>query len=118
MRKIRNEEYNPVGDVSAKPITLPANIKRQAQKELGIVLKPTYFSEIPIQDIQDALERYGVYMVDEEGSIWSGFLMGDDSQADFDLMYEGRPVGNSMLRLSWYKMSERSGKYEVIGYLS
>jgi hypothetical protein len=106
---------------------LPQSQRRKINKEVQKLLQPTYFKQIPLQDLFDILDKYGIVPVQEDNTYWSGMLAGgvkDTVQTYFELAWkdskEGKtytePVNNAMLALSYYKMP--SGKYEVIGYIT
>lgn len=105
-----------VGDPTATAMALPSGIKNRAKNAVQTILSQTYFPSVPMGPIMDALEDLGIYVVDESGEVWEGFLTGREGRETFELMYEGHPVRNAVLVLSWYKMP--SGKYEVTGYIS
>lgn len=101
--------------------------RNKLNKEIQRLLQPTYFREIPLNDIFQILDKYDIVPVQEDNTYWSGLLTGgikDTAQTYFDLAWkyskEGNiytePVNNAMLALSYYKMP--SGKYEVIGYIT
>ena len=79
--------------------------------------------QIPWIEITGILEKEGVVVLQEDYTEWSGFLLGQEGQADFETglaetksecgMYEVIP---HILRLSWYRFP--TGWYEVIAYLS
>ena len=82
-----------------------------------------YFDNIPIKQIQDAFNDIGFDLLQEDGSSFEGFLVGEESHALIDL---GRlqedpdspasPIKNNALRISWSRMP--SGRYEIVAYLS
>lgn len=87
--------------------------KTLTQKAINEATKATYFVQIPLCDIFNAVKANGGLVVDEAGNEWSGLLCGRDGQATFPV------VGIKGLRsvyVSWYTMP--SGKYEVIAYAS
>jgi hypothetical protein len=91
--------------------------KKKVNKAVGVIVDPTYFSEIPLAGIMDAIENHGYLVVDEEHNRWSGFLCGREGQAMFDILSrETGKLDNSSLRLSWYTMP--SGRYEVLAYVA
>ena len=75
-----------------------------------------YRKDIPLTSIDSILNESGMWMVDEAGNRDGFILCGDNSNATFDMMSENGLVMNSMLWLSWYKMT--SGRYEVIAYIT
>ena len=105
-----------VRDMSLKT-TIPSAVKRKVQKAVQRVLEPTYFKKIPLGDLFSALRSLEVHLIDEDGTEWSGMLLGRDGRASFDLAYNGLHVKNATLQLTWHKM-DMSGNYEVIGYIS
>ena len=108
--------FNPVVDMN-KEMKLPASDRKKGQKALLEFLKPTYFDGIPMEEIMKVLkDSADIEVVQEDGSRWSGMLLGDSAADSFDLGKDGKLINNTSLFLSWYKMP--SGKMEVIGYLS
>ena len=109
---------------------LNASIRRKMNVDIQKLLKPTYFHSIPLSDIFDILEKYGIVALQEDDTKWSGFLLGGVSrteQVNFTLGFMNtkydlhgldtyQQVKNAMLVLTYYKMG--SGKYEVIAYIS
>ena len=99
--------------------------KRKANNKIYAVTSG-FHDKIPIKDLFDALAEIGVHAVQEDGTPWSGMLIGGaecgdertrDQVVHFDLVRteNGSPLNNS-LYLSWCKMP--SGKYEIVSYLS
>ena len=108
--------FEPVVDIN-KEMKLPASDRKKGQKALLEFLKPTYFDGIPMEEIMKVLkDSADIEVVQEDGSRWSGMLLGDSAADSFDLGKDGKLINNTSLFLSWYKMP--SGKMEVIGYLS
>lgn len=115
--------------VVSKKLNLKGSIKKKIDKEIGDLLTPKnrtrYFKNIPLDDLFDILDKYGIVPLQEDNTKWSGMLVGREGKASIMLapkdtidgqkMYT--PFNNTMLILTWYKM-EPSGKYEVISYLS
>tara|TARA_Y100000034_G_scaffold114215_1_gene150055 strand:- start:303 stop:689 length:387 start_codon:yes stop_codon:yes gene_type:complete len=110
------------------PKVLPPQVRRSISRNIYDLLTGKYFEQIPLQGLFDILKAHDVYPIDEEGSNWSGMLLGGkecgdpqaaDQRADFDLVWEvdgqRSPVKNAMLTLSWCVMP--SGKYEITSYL-
>lgn len=99
-----------------------AKQRGQVNRELGKVLKSVYFEAIPLKDIDSALRKHDMMLLQEDGTPWSGIICGNEGQADFlvgpctwnDAL--STPYGNCVFHMSWYRMP--SGRYEVIGYLS
>ncbi len=86
----------------------------------------TYHAEVPLTELFKALHDYGVVVLDEDNTEWSGFVMGENSSTIFRLaekysayqhtsgvtMYQ--PL-RTTLALQWYKIST---KFEINAYLS
>jgi hypothetical protein len=100
--------------------------KKNINRELHELMKPTYFTEIPLDGIFAILEKNGVIPLQEDGTKWSGMLLGDDSHTYIELGMKSSeqdvhglptytPIVNTSLALSWHKMN--SGKSEVLAYL-
>lgn len=87
------------------------NYKTLVQREISKVVKPTYFDEIPLYDLFQAVSKHGGLVVQEDGSEWSGILCGEQGQTSFTIF---GVRGLHYLNVSWYKMP--SGRYEVVAY--
>ena len=103
---------------------LKNKISPQEKKKLGdklqALLKLSYFTTIPLQDIQNLFSQEGYALVNEDGTPFGGMLLGEDSSAmiEFKRTDDMFPFSNAVLKLSWYKMPSPSKKYEITGYLS
>ncbi|MCK5019878.1 MAG: hypothetical protein KAS32_22675 [Candidatus Peribacteraceae bacterium] len=109
---------------------ISAKVRKQVSRKVQEILKPTYFDSIPLGDLIETLKEYGLVLLQEDDTEWSGFLMGDDSRTFFTLgnmnssviepygvVYE--QIKNAGLQLSWYRQEKKMGKQiEVIGYIS
>jgi hypothetical protein len=106
---------------------LNAPIKKKINKDIREVTKPTYFDEIPLDELFAVLDKYGIVPVMEDNTYWSGFLLGEDSNTIFNLAdkmsSETRdditfytPYENAGLWLSWHMME--NGRYEIVSYVS
>tara|TARA_Y100000310_G_C20506196_1_gene726536 strand:+ start:549 stop:923 length:375 start_codon:yes stop_codon:yes gene_type:complete len=107
---------------------LRANNKSKLNNAIS-ALTQGYHDEIPLGGIFDVLKESGVIPVQEDGTEWSGMLVGgaecgsDETRnqvANIDLAVQGDgglvPIPNASLYLSWCKM--QSGRYEVVSYVS
>jgi len=112
-----------------KSIALPASMRARLNRAVAEVLKPTYFDKIPLGPVFEALAKLNIQVIQEDGTPWSGFLMGgkrcgdpqaSSQHADFELAYrepgKNGLLVNAVLSLSWCKMP--SENYEVVGYIS
>lgn len=114
-------------DIRKKGKSIPANIRKKinnAIHDLG-----NYHQEIPLQNIFDICKQYDIVPLQEDGTHWSGLLVGGaecgtekarDQIARFDLATRGEDgrfiPANNIIWLSWCKMG--SGKYEIVSYVS
>jgi hypothetical protein len=105
-----------VVDLQAKPVLLPPAVKSKANKLLSKMTTNVYFDSIPLEAVFKVMEQFGVIIIQEDGSPWSGFITGAQGQANFDMGWEGRPIKNASLSMSWYKMP--SGRYEIVAYVA
>lgn len=118
-----------------KKVMIRQAMRRTAQVSIQNVVKSTYFTQIPLDEMSDALKDMGIVMVQEDFTEWSGFLCGDQGEcfirlAPMTTMKEGTepfnaglefytPYENTGLRMTWYKCeSRRDRKFEVITYIS
>lgn len=110
---------------TGKPI--PAGLKKKINKEIHKITKPIYFKEMPLGDLFQILNHFGIVALQEDQTEWSGFLMGGHKKTEqvyFDLGWvEDRDsdarysvIKNASLALSYFVMG--SGKYEVISYVT
>ena len=115
----------PANYISKIKLTRPGANK--VSKQVAKVVKGTYFIEIPLKGIFDALRKSGLVALQEDQTEWSGFLLGGvkkTEQIHFLLGWadskdtKGRyqVVPDAALNLSYFKMP--SGKYEVLAYVS
>jgi hypothetical protein len=85
--------------------------KNNVNKQLNALGK-NYFPSIPLNLIFSIVEiGLESEIIDEDGTPWSGFLLGDSSNTTFNIRDK-----KYVLYLSWYKMP--SGNYEIVAYLS
>lgn len=85
---------------------------RIANARLHTLLKPAYFTHVPLTDIFRAVESAGLtFDPDERTSI----LTGRQGRAHWALYFHNIPI-RVALWISWYKME--SGRYEVIGAIT
>jgi hypothetical protein len=114
-------------DLRLKRKSIPANIKSKINKEIHAL--GNYHLEIPLQQIMDICEKYGVVLLQEDGTKWGGFLLGAkecgseearNQRANFELgvrKEDGQYIpANNAINLTWCTM--QSGKYEIVCYLS
>ena len=105
--------------------------KRKAvQNNVHAILKETYFDSIPLDEINKALQKNGMIMLQEDNTEWAGLLVGYEGECWIELAPVNtikneeygktyQPYKNTGLRLSWYKSDARkSRKIEVIGYIT
>ena len=123
----------------AKKINITAKARKQANRVIGSILKPTYFKGgVPLNEIAVALKEQGIVMIMEDNTEWAGFLLGAEGRCFIRLApvsscwtpdnpegYIGHgldfyePFENTGLVLTWYKMESRLDKaIEVVGYIS
>lgn len=74
-----------------------------------------YHNAIPLDDIFSVLRANGFEPVQEDGTAWSGLLLGKDGTARIELKNAGGPT--RWLVLTWHKM-QVSGRFELVGYIS
>ncbi len=95
---------------------LPALMRKavkQAQKNVYTLLKPNYWTSIPLGDLYEAIEKTGLSIPDDEKSC---ILTGRDGRATWPLTYHGLKVP-ARLWITWHKM-ETTGRYEVVGAIT
>lgn len=86
--------------------------KRSINKLLHQLTTNQYFNSIPLNMIFYIVEHEtGSKIVQEDGTPWSGFLLGDNSWTNFTIAKR-----KYTLRLEWYKMP--SGRFEINAYVS
>jgi hypothetical protein len=104
-----------VEDLSQK-VAIKPNVRSRANRELDKVTDVNYHRSIPIDDMFGAIEKAGLIPIQEDGTAWSGMLVGREGSAKIRLGYDGMLVKNAMLVITWHKMN--SGMWEVVAYVS
>jgi len=100
-------------------------VRNKANKDLREVLKKTYFSSIPLDEIFDVLNSNGLVALQEDNTEWSGILCGTNSRMDLplaDITTKRQvndidtyvPMDNTSLVVTWCLVSKN---YEVIAYV-
>lgn len=141
IRRAQNETSNPsvdksvssepeiMVDLGKKSIPMPNKIRNAINNKIHEILKPNYFSQVPLDEMFNALETNGVIPLQEDGTRWSGFVMsagecGSNKAAScppikielgMKVADEYFPLKN-LLILTICTME--NGKYEVVGYIS
>lgn len=121
----RNLPEATYGEVPV-PSKMKAAERSKLNRALNEALPGNYYESIPMEEVQSALQKEGYVLIQEDGTKWSGMLMGDDSNTIFEIgkLSEGRmvnglatykPVPNAGLFMSWYRMP--SGKVEIVKYV-
>lgn len=121
------EGNQPLVDMGGKRKSLSPSVKSKINKMIHAL--GNFHKEIPLDQIFTICGQNGVVVIQEDGTKWSGFLMGNgecgsdkavNQRADFDLavkLEDGTYVpANNMLHMTWCVMG--SGKYEVVAYIS
>jgi len=109
----------------AQAVSIKQGILRRIGEEINAITRD-YHKQIPFRQIQEVIDKYGYQLVQEDGTPWSGFLMGgaecgsaeaSQQQATIDIVRkeDGMQMRNSLV-LMWCKMP--SGSYEVTAYVS
>jgi hypothetical protein len=106
--------------------SVPTKSKNAINK--AIVSLGNYHESIPIEKIFTILETNNVIPLQEDNTVWSGFLVGNASCGDDKAknqvahimlackVNDEYMVSNNSLYLSWCKMP--SGKTEIVAYVS
>jgi hypothetical protein len=81
---------------------------RAANKALDELLRPTYFSAIPLDRIYDSIEGAGLSFELEDKEC---ILCGREGRASWNLLFADRPIKQT-LWITWHKMT--TDRYEVI----
>lgn len=77
---------------------------------------------IQLDTISDVLRENGFLLIDEDGTPWSGLLLGESSRCTIEVgdaakEIDGRyPAEKNVVVLSWYRHT--TGRYETTAYLS
>jgi hypothetical protein len=127
-----NEDYNERGE-KVREIFKTTKIDNQRRnkinKELNKLLKITYFTSIPLDEIFDVLKQNDIVPLQEDNTEWSGLLCGREGRMSLelgDVMSKYKindidtytPLDNTSLVVTWYYMGDNSKKYEVIAYVA
>jgi len=114
-------------NMSQKRVPLFGGVKNKINSDLNNI--GDHFSQIPLGTIQTILKKYNIHLLQEDGTAWSGFLVGgkdcgedgaEEQRATFDMAIKDGENKYSLLKcwlhMTWCKLS--SGRYEVIKYIS
>jgi len=119
------DEDNFAVELSGKQKTI-GSIKSRINKEIHAL--GNYFSQIPLSEVFDILKKYNVVPIQEDGTLWSGFVttQGDcgsekttQGPMKFDLAFKtdnGYILSNNVLLMMVCTMA--SGKLEMVCYIS
>ena len=110
-----------------EPMSVNAKERKVLNNAVNEALPGNYYKGIPIDLFQDALNKEGFVLIQEDGTRWSGMFLGAEGEAFMEMgrLKDGRTVNgmvtykavdNSGLRMTWYEMS--SGKYEIVKYIT
>ena len=86
-----------------------------------------YYDSIPLHEYFAVLRAHNIVPLQEDNTMWSGFLVGEQGNARIEIApFESgvnrdglafyNPFSNAMFILSWYRMP--SNRYEVSAYIS
>jgi hypothetical protein len=116
-------------DMSAKQLALSTSQKNRINKGIHALITNKYFDKIPLQDIVDICLANGVVVLQEDGEIFKGFLIGgaecgspeaEKQYAEFELATRKEDnthqIAKNLLLLRWCKMP--SGRYEILCHVS
>ena len=113
-------------NLSQKPHAIPPKNRQNINRSIHDL--GSYHDKIPLGSIFDILKNNGVMPIQEDGTYWSGMLIGGkecgeegtkDQVALIDLAINvnGQYLPCKQgLSLSWCKMP--SGKYEIVAYVN
>jgi hypothetical protein len=109
----------------ARTMVIKPSIRSQMNREIHAITQG-YHDQIPLSKIFDVLTKLGYQPVQEDGTPWSGMLVGGaecgseqarSQVATIDIVRkEDNATMNNALYLSWCKMP--SGRYEIVSYIS
>lgn len=108
----------------AKDAKIKPGIKSKMNNEIGAIAGK-YYDAIPLQGIVDVLKKYGYKIVQEDGTDWSGMLLGGKEcghpeaakqRANISIAQQDGILTQNTLLLMWCKMP--SGRYEIVSYIS
>lgn len=117
----------PVGEaLGQKARRLDPGLRRKLNDRISDIAQG-YQRSIPLDAIADLLRQYGLVLLQEDGTEYSGILTGRDGTAlirigwldsayDQHTIQAYEPIPNSALSLSWHKME--TGTWETVAYLS
>lgn len=119
-----------IRDAMPKGNKASAYEKKLMSNAVSSAVNQSYYKAIPIDDIDTALNKHGFLLVQEDGTPWSGMLLGADSHAvlqvgrmndyvEKDGMKLHTILKNAGVALSWYRDEKRQdSKYDIVAYLS
>ena len=126
MNWYKKAQSNIMVDLTQRKVNIPAKNKQNINRSIHNI--GSYHQEIPLQTIFDILKDNNIIPIQEDGTYWSGLLIGGkqcgeegtkDQVALIDLainINEQYIPCKQSLAISWCKMP--SGKYEIVAYLT
>jgi len=113
--------------LGAKKLKMNTGVKNKINKEIGALITPKnktrYFKEVPLQELFNILDHYGIVPLQEDNTEWSGILTGREGRAFLRLAPKDTKEDKTYTRytnagmlITWYKIG--SGKYEIVCYIS
>lgn len=113
-RNPMNEDtFKKMGQPLASLATRVSRINKYLADDVG----RKYHPHIPIDDIFSKIRENGFEPLQEDGTSWSGMLLGKSERANIGLRDEATGKVNKWLSISWHKM-DVTGKFEVTAYVS
>jgi hypothetical protein len=95
---------------------IPTNLRKKINNKIYALTK-TLHNHIVLSEIDFILREHGLFLIQEDGTPWSGFLLGENSHTTIEIGNEFGKVTNSVLAISWYRYSN-TGRYETVAYIS
>lgn len=106
---------------------LKAKEKARIHKAIHFNINKSYYPYIPIDEINKALNTFGLILVDEDGTRLSALFCGESGEALLDIgvlstehdlngLQAYDMIENSKVLLTWYKLSSRN--YEIVCYVT
>lgn len=102
---------------------IPTKLRRDVNRELDSQVSSRLHEQVPLSLIFDVLERRGLVALQEDGTPWSGMLLGADGRVQLPLAerrdgeeHRPKPFTNATLLITWYRFE--TGRYEVSAFVT
>jgi hypothetical protein len=121
------EDDDVMVDLTQRTVPIPKPVKNKIMRQFHAM--GDHFVEIPLDEMENILAEHDIIMIQEDGTIWSGMLLGDKECGEEGAEHQRASIqlaikkddgqyypAKTWLHMTWCRLS--SGRMEVIKYVS